>query len=539
MIRLRDLFIRIGFQADEKPLKDIEIGLDRIKSTVKGLTYMFIGSTGLAAGIGYFLEQSGHFEQVNVSFETMLGSAEAATKMMGDLEDLAMRTPLDIKGLYNNTKMLLGMGIAAEDMMEELEHLGNVAAGLSVPLERLALNYGQVLAQSKLTLREVRDFAFAGVPILEVLSFQLKKTVPEIQSLIQAGQITFEQTKEAFKFMATDGRFADLLLKQANTLIGTFKVAKNIIYLISKDIGDQLLPSAKKIMKSFIEWAKINRKLVKTKLATHLKIIGKTMLSTFKLTRWFVNEIGILIADFGGFERVLKTVGTMLLLYFGFSVISGIGGILNGVYTLTTAFMGLGKAAAFVKILTFLEPLLIGAGFLFLIGLLQDIHGYLTGKDSLTGLLNNILREKFPSVAKALEVAFGTVGTVIQTTIKSIILLAKILGNIITLNYSDFEKNLSELKTTWPEAFATIRNVSEENLGAGHKEEFVDPTAITARPMTPGWIQNLPPVLNAPITINVEGGTEDNAEYISWQVREELGTVINQAAKDTKSQEKR
>lgn len=537
MIKLRDLFVRIGFQADAKPLRDIDSGIRKLKSTVKSLTYAIMGSAGLAAGFGYLLKQAGYYEQVTVSFETMLGSAEKAQEMLENLREFTMRTPFELKDLLSNTKMLLGMGIAADDIIETLEHLGNVSAGLSVPIERLALNYGQVLAQSKLTLREVRDFAFAGVPILQVLSMQLKKTIPEIQQLIQAGKVTFDQTKEAFKYMATEGRFADLMIKQSKTLFGLFSIAKDFIFLTAVDIGTELLPAAKKVISAFIQWAKVNKEFLKNNIANNIKTLSKGIWGLFKFTRWLVNEIGILIHDLGGLEIVMKTLISLFAIFIGYQLLSGIGNIASGVFTLTSGFLKLGAAAKAARAWLYLEPLLIGAAFLLVLGLIQDIYGYLTGKDSLTGLLNDILREKFPNVANALELAFGTIGEVIKATIKSVVLLAKLLGNIITLNYSDFNKNLAELKTTWPEAFANIRTVSEQNLGSGHKQEFVDPSMVTGRPLLPGWIEKKPSVLNAPITINVEGGHGDDAEYISWRVREEIEGVVERAGAATTSQE--
>jgi len=65
------------------------------------------------------------------------------------------------------------MGIQTQDLLPTLKSLGDVSAGLSVPLERLALNYGQVIAQGRLTGRELRDFTIAGVPLLDELAKML------------------------------------------------------------------------------------------------------------------------------------------------------------------------------------------------------------------------------------------------------------------------------------------------------------------------------------------------------------------------------
>ncbi len=61
------------------------------------------------------------------------------------------------------------MGIVADNLLHTLKSLGDVSAGLSVPISRLALNFGQVKTQGKLTGRELRDFSIAGVPLISAL----------------------------------------------------------------------------------------------------------------------------------------------------------------------------------------------------------------------------------------------------------------------------------------------------------------------------------------------------------------------------------
>lgn len=90
--------------------------------------------------------------------------------MLAQLSDFAQKTPFELQGVRTNAQQLLGMGVSLENIIPTLKMLGDVSAGLNVPLERLALNYGQVITQGKLTGRELRDFAVAGVPLLEELA---------------------------------------------------------------------------------------------------------------------------------------------------------------------------------------------------------------------------------------------------------------------------------------------------------------------------------------------------------------------------------
>lgn len=115
------------------------------------------------------IEMGSNFEQSRISFETMLGSGEAAGKLLKEISDFAVKTPFDFPQVVEGTKQLLAMGSSADEVIGELKSLGDVSAGLNVPMSRLILNFGQVRTQGKLTGRELRDFNVAGVPLIDTL----------------------------------------------------------------------------------------------------------------------------------------------------------------------------------------------------------------------------------------------------------------------------------------------------------------------------------------------------------------------------------
>ena len=87
-IILRDLFVRIGFDVDAKALDELNVGINRMKSSVKTLTIALAAAT---AGLIFFLNEGGKFEQAQISFEVMLGSAERAGVLIKDLFEFAAK----------------------------------------------------------------------------------------------------------------------------------------------------------------------------------------------------------------------------------------------------------------------------------------------------------------------------------------------------------------------------------------------------------------------------------------------------------------
>lgn len=183
----------------------------------------------------------------------MLGSAERADNLLRDLSEFAQRTPFELTGIRQNAKQLLAMGVQTKDLLPTLKSLGDVSAGLSVPLERLALNYGQVISQGKLTGRELRDFTVAGVPILEELSRMLNKSTAEIQEMISAGEITSDVVVQAFRNMSSEGgRFANLMDQQSQTVQGTRSNLRDALDQLGEVIGTIFIPALTSITRAII-----------------------------------------------------------------------------------------------------------------------------------------------------------------------------------------------------------------------------------------------------------------------------------------------
>ena len=181
----------------------------------------------------------------------MLGSADAAEQKLTELSEFAQKTPFELTGIRQNAKQLLAMGVESENLLPTLKSLGDVSAGLSVPLERLALNYGQVIAQGKLTGRELRDFTTAGVPLLDELANSLGKSKVEIQEMISAGEISSDVVVNAFTRMSSEGgRFANLMDKQSQTLQGSISNFRDSLDTLAEVVGTLFIPALTKIVQS-------------------------------------------------------------------------------------------------------------------------------------------------------------------------------------------------------------------------------------------------------------------------------------------------
>jgi len=217
-----------------------------------------IALAGLAAGMAAFgssaIKAAADYEVTQKSFEVMLGSVEKGQKMLKDLAEFTKQTPFQLPELETSARMLLGMGIEADKIIPTMKSLGDVAAGLGVDFDRLALNFGQVKSQGVLMGTELRDFARAGVPIIGELADMLGVAETEIKSMGSEGKITFDMVEEAFRRMTAEGgTFANLMKEQMGSARGQMSNLSDTILQIKRDMGEEMLPAFKEVVSAIAD----------------------------------------------------------------------------------------------------------------------------------------------------------------------------------------------------------------------------------------------------------------------------------------------
>ena len=187
-----------------------------------------------------------NLEQAKNAFTTMLWSAEQAETMLQNLSDFAAKTPFELPEVRQNAKQLLAMGVSAENIIPTMKALGDVASWTGADMSRLAMNYGQVITQGKLTSRELKDFQVNGVPILDELAKNAGKSKEEIQNMISSGQISANDVTRAFETMTSEGgKFADMMATQSSTLSGQWSNFQDQLSQIGEKIWVWLLDNLK------------------------------------------------------------------------------------------------------------------------------------------------------------------------------------------------------------------------------------------------------------------------------------------------------
>lgn len=190
------------------------------QNLIKGATAYFTFQ-GATAFIKQVIAVRSQFQQLEIAFGTMLKSKEKANALMAQMPDLAAKTPFGLQEVSEGAKRLLAFQVPAQEVTETLRRMGDVAAGLGVPMGQLIHVYGQVKAQGKLMTNDLYQFMNAGIPIIAELSKVVGKSETEIKDMVSAGKIGFAEVQAVIKGMTDEGGlFYNLMAEQSKTLSG-------------------------------------------------------------------------------------------------------------------------------------------------------------------------------------------------------------------------------------------------------------------------------------------------------------------------------
>lgn len=278
----------------QKEAQKVVDGFNRIESNAGvassgidksfGIAAKAIGGLLTAAAAKSFIDQvgriRGEFQQLEISFSTMLGSEEKAMGLMNQLTRTAARTPFDLTGVATGAKQLLAYGFDLERVNSELIMLGDIASGVGAPLTDLVYLYGTLRASGRVMTVDIRQFAGRGIPIYEELSKVLKVSVTELQKMVTAGKVGFADVQKAFQNMTSEGgKFNNLMEKQSQSIVGLKSNLKDAIDMAENDLGKKLQGTMQKALQGAID------------LAENYEEIGRT--------------IGELIAIYGTYKATL------------------------------------------------------------------------------------------------------------------------------------------------------------------------------------------------------------------------------------------
>ncbi len=189
---------------------------------------------GLVFGAQQFfnsiVQTGGEIVQQHIALRSILGDVRKADELFAQTQQLALESPFKFGELNRDVKQLAAFGVEANDLYDTAKRLADIASGLGVSFERLGLAYGQVKARAWLDGKELRQFAYAGLPMLQKITDlynaegkngRTDYTTSDVKGMITKREVSFEDVQKVLWNMTDQGgQFYNMQLVLSETLLG-------------------------------------------------------------------------------------------------------------------------------------------------------------------------------------------------------------------------------------------------------------------------------------------------------------------------------
>lgn len=281
-------------------------GISMASATAYGVTAAAMYKLGSAS-----LQAYGQMEQNTVAFNTMLGSAEKANDLLKDMTNFAANTPFQLPEIVTAGKQMISFGFQSTEVISNLKMLGDVSAGLSVPLGDMTYLFGQIKTQGRAMTQDLMQFANRGIPIYDELAKVLGVGTNQIKEYASSGRIGFKEINQAFKNMTGEGsKFGGLMEEQSKTLLGQWSNLNDAFDESTRILGKELAPVASDLMTIASEGLKGINKMMSSELPSSITMTGsiiKDLKNVMNGTADAVEAIGEGIGDIES-QRILNDV---------------------------------------------------------------------------------------------------------------------------------------------------------------------------------------------------------------------------------------
>jgi tape measure domain-containing protein len=242
-----------------------------------------IGKVGAALGVAFGLQQMKNFamsvvdagsqvENAQTGLTTLLKSSSEAKDVIKNTMEDATKTPFAFEGLLSANKALISANASAGEARKTVLDLANAIAatgGGDNELQRMVVNLQQIKNVGKATALDIKQFAFAGINIYEVLGRAVGKHAKDMVGV----EVSYDLlTKALAKAHSASGLYANGLENMAgNTSVQISNLGDALFQLKVRMFNDlkpaidSLINAGQNMIKwlsSAWEWTKRNKDMI-------------------------------------------------------------------------------------------------------------------------------------------------------------------------------------------------------------------------------------------------------------------------------------
>ena len=215
----------------------------------------------------------GEMQKLEVAFDTLIGNTDEAQALLSQLIKTAATTPSGVSDISDAARQLLAYGVEADKVNETLIRLGDIAAGLSIPIGDLAYLYGTTMVQGRMYTADLNQFIGRGIPLAGELANVLGVAESQVRALVEEGKVGFPEVEQAIINLTNEGsKFGGLMEAQSTTISGRISNIEDTIEQMFNQIGqasEGVIGTSLDIITALVEnWETVGKVLL-TVIATY------------------------------------------------------------------------------------------------------------------------------------------------------------------------------------------------------------------------------------------------------------------------------
>jgi tape measure domain-containing protein len=210
------------------------------KVMATGFTVAAGGAAALtAATIGSGIAYNTLYQRSSAAFTTILGSGDAAKKMMADISAFAKTSPFPRQAFIEATQQMLGFGVESQRVIPYLNAIQDAVAatgGGVQDIAELSEIFSKITASGKITSVELMQLGKRGIDAAGLIGNAMGKTGAQIRDEISSGSLDAQTALDAL-VTGMEGRYGGAAENVKNTFVGAVDRIKGAM----RDVGSAIV----------------------------------------------------------------------------------------------------------------------------------------------------------------------------------------------------------------------------------------------------------------------------------------------------------
>lgn len=245
------------------------------------------------------IEIGGELEHQKIAMDTIFGDKGKTSELFGQIKGLARQSPFGVMELTKSVKALSAYGVQYNEIYDTAKRLADISAATSVDINRLILAFGKTKSRGFLDGLEAKQFAYANIPIYEMVRRKLEElegqavTTAQVMERMKKREIGFDIVKDVLWDMADEGgKFYNMQEALAGSVKTSWKLVRDNIELMFGEIAESSVGGALKSIAEVLQTMTRNWRTMGAAVASVVTVLGLSKIATYGLNRAMEQSVG-------------------------------------------------------------------------------------------------------------------------------------------------------------------------------------------------------------------------------------------------------